>query len=125
IIANWLAGIVRILGREVMPIGEILDDGRVRPVVAPLVKADLYPAFSKVEGGKHHPAGECAVEPQGDPVRCSGPRNPCFYHQRISPWRTLDQEDGGADKKDNVRQEQGIVCARKMPSNQIGKTGSE
>ena len=61
---------MRILGGKVMTEREILDDGCVRPVVAPLVKADLYPAVFEVERGKHHPAGEREKDRQTDPVPC-------------------------------------------------------
>jgi hypothetical protein len=67
-VADRFARKMRILGRKVVTVGEILDDSSIRPIVAELVGADQKNAIFHVEGGEHHPCDKRGKEAEDDPL---------------------------------------------------------
>ena len=75
-VADRLSRKVGILSREIVTMSETLDDGGVRPIVAPLGHADLEKARLgvEVERREHHPGSQRDIGGQKDPGPsvCSG-----------------------------------------------------
>src|SRR5436190_14710862 len=104
-IVDALAGIMRILGREVVAEGERLHDRHVRAEVAPLVMRDLNPSIRHIERRKSHPAHEQEENSREHPVpwlKFGLTEAEIAADLLLVLWRGLSQPENDADRRDEI-----------------------
>jgi hypothetical protein len=130
-VADRLAGEMRVLRGEIMADGEALDDRGVGSEVAPFIVADEQRVVFIIERGKHQPRGENEIAAEDHPI----PKGPSgrlwvdkFSVRTPAVFRSAPENPSCADRdreEAEVRPKERLGTAREEPAQHIGKPRAE